>query len=110
MSVELLVDRWIHTAFERGASDIHLEPEGEDKLRVRIRVDGELRQLETVSDGHKLIARVKHMAELDVNEHGRPMDGRIKFAGIGRNGLDLRVNVAPCMGGEKAVMRIIDNS
>jgi type IV pilus assembly protein PilB len=110
VSVEQLVDRWIQTAFERGASDLHLEPEGEDKLRVRIRVNGDLHHLETVVGAKQALSRLKVMAGMDVNERTMPLDGRIKFAGIGRNGLDLRVSTSPCMGGEKAVLRLIDNS
>ncbi|MEZ0230080.1 MAG: GspE/PulE family protein [Planctomycetota bacterium] len=109
MSVELVVDRWIQTAFERAASDIHIEPAGEDKLRVRIRSDGDLHVLETVSDAPRVVARVKIMAGLDVNERNVPLDGRIKFP-LGRNGLDIRVSVTPCVGGEKIVLRIVDSS
>ena len=46
MSVELLVNNWIKAAYDRGASDLHLEPEGDDKLRVRMRVDGDLHHAE----------------------------------------------------------------
>ena len=111
MSTELVVDRWIQTAFERGASDIHVEPTGEEKIRVRLRLDGSLQLLETVSDAPKILARIKHMAGLDVNERAHPLDGRINVASIGgRHGLDIRVSVTPCIGGEKAVLRLIDNS
>ncbi|MCO5171542.1 MAG: GspE/PulE family protein [Planctomycetes bacterium] len=113
MSVELMVNQWIEAAHERGASDIHFEPlDKDDRLRVRVRVDGELRGIETVNDGRKVIARLKVMAGLDVNERGVPLDGRIKFSpsGGGRGGLDLRLSTTPCMGGEKAVLRLIDSS
>src|SRR5579871_89210 len=100
MSVELVVDRWIKTAFERAASDIHIEPAGEEKLRVRIRCDGALQQLETVSDAPRVLARIKVMAGLDVNERNTPLDGRIHVEGMGRAGLDVRVSIAPCMAGE----------
>src|SRR5579872_497535 len=110
MSVELVVDRWIKTAFERGASDVHIEPAGEEKLRVRFRCDGALQQFETVSDAPRVLARIKVMAGLDVNERNVPLDGRIHVDGMGRAGLDIRVSIAPCMAGEKCVLRIIDNS
>jgi type II secretory ATPase GspE/PulE/Tfp pilus assembly ATPase PilB-like protein len=109
VSVELVVDRWIQTAVERRASDIHIEPVGDEKIRVRIRQDGELHTLETVSDAPKVIARVKVMAGLDVNEHQHPLDGRIHVES-GRLGFDLRVSVNPCMGGEKVVLRLVDSS
>jgi type II secretory ATPase GspE/PulE/Tfp pilus assembly ATPase PilB-like protein len=114
LSVELMVNQWIESAHSRGASDIHFEPldKNEDRLRVRMRVDGELRGIETVNDGRKVIARLKVMAGLDVNERGVPLDGRIAFAssGGGRGALDLRLSTAPCMGGEKVVLRLIDNA
>ncbi|MBI3723710.1 type II/IV secretion system protein [bacterium] len=111
MSVELLVNNWIKAAYDRGASDVHLEPEGDDKLRVRMRVDGDLHHIETVPDAKKVLARVKVMASLDVNERAVPLDGRFNIAEIGgRNGLDVRLSTTPCMGGEKAVLRVIDNS
>jgi type II secretory ATPase GspE/PulE/Tfp pilus assembly ATPase PilB-like protein len=113
LSVELMVNQWISSAGERGASDVHFEPlDKDDRMRVRMRVDGELRGIETVSDGRKVIARLKVMAGLDVNERGVPQDGRIKFSssGGGKGALDLRLSTVPCMGGEKAVLRLIDSS
>src|SRR5690349_7780909 len=99
MSVEVMVNQWISTAHERGASDIHFEPadSGEDRIRVRMRIDGDLRGVETVGDGRKVIARLKVMAGIDVNERGVPMDGRIQFsaAGSGRGSLDLRLATSP---------------
>ncbi len=109
-----MVNQWIESAHDRGASDVHFEPlDGAgDRLRVRMRVDGDLRGIETVGDGRKVIARLKVMAGLDVNERAVPLDGRIKFSssGGGRAQLDLRLSTAPCMGGEKAVLRLIDSS
>ncbi len=107
-----MVNQWIESAHERGASDIHFEPDKDDKVRVRMRVDGDLRTIEVVPDGRKVIARLKVMAGLDVNERGVPLDGRIKFSssGGGRSGLDLRLSTNPCLGGEKVVLRLIDSS
>ncbi|MEZ6188531.1 MAG: GspE/PulE family protein [Planctomycetota bacterium] len=111
MSVEHLVNSWITTAYERGASDLHIEPHTKDRVRVRMRVDGQLRQLETADDPRKIMARIKVMAELDVNEKDKPLDGRINFGQRGGSipHLDLRVSTTPCLGGEKIVMRLIDN-
>lgn len=108
-----MVNQWIESAYERGASDIHFEPlDKDDRLRVRMRVDGDLRGVETVGEGRKVIARLKVMAGLDVNERSVPQDGRIKFSssGGGRAQLDLRLSTTPCIGGEKAVLRLIDSS
>ena len=111
MSVEHLVNNWITTAYERGASDLHIEPHTKDRVRVRMRVDGQLRQLETADDVRKVLARIKVTAELSVNEKDRPLDGRINFGQRGGSigHLDLRVSTTPCLGGEKVVMRLIDN-
>jgi type II secretory ATPase GspE/PulE/Tfp pilus assembly ATPase PilB-like protein len=103
--IELLVNTWIKNAYERGASDLHFEAEVEDKVRIRMRVDGALRQVETAGEARKVLARLKVMAQLDVNEHTVPLDGRISFGA----GLDIRISSAPCLHGEKIVLRLIDN-
>jgi len=111
VSVETKVNYWIQDAYERGASDIHFEPDKNDKMRVRMRVDGMLRTVETSPDSRKILSRLKVMAELDVNEKVIPQDGRINFekhAGTCA-GLDLRMSTLPCMDGEKVVLRLIDN-
>ncbi len=111
MSIEAKVNKWIQDAYERGASDIHFEPDKSDKLRVRTRIDGMLRTTETASDGKKILARLKVMADLDVNEKGVPQDGRINFEKHSGTcaGLDLRMSTLPCFGGEKVVLRLVDN-
>jgi type IV pilus assembly protein PilB len=111
VSVDQQVGQWIRTAFERGASDIHFEPDRGDKLRVRFRVDGIIKTVETSDCGPKIVARLKIMADLDVNEKFIPMDGRIKADRWikGLSNLDLRMSTLPCMGGEKIVLRLIDN-
>lgn len=112
MSVEQLVNNWIIKAYERGASDIHVEPSGKDRARVRMRVDGNLRDLETVDEARKVMARIKLMAQLDVNEKDKPLDGRINFGDHSGavSHLDLRINSTPCLGGEKIVLRLIDKN
>ncbi|MGE0713174.1 MAG: GspE/PulE family protein [Planctomycetota bacterium] len=111
MSIEDKVGQWIRDAFERGASDIHFEPDKGGKMRVRFRVDGQVRTVETSDDSAKIISRLKIMAELDVNEKAVPQDGRIKADKWvkGVSNLDLRMSTLPCMAGEKIVLRLIDN-
>src|SRR4051812_6789866 len=109
MSIENLVNQWIDAAMAAGASDIHFEPDGEDRVRVRMRVDGKLKALETSNDAKKVIARAKVLAGLDVNERVQPLDGRFRYTGTGKLAMDVRVSSAPCLGGEKIVMRLIDN-
>ena len=110
-TAEELVNRWIVNAFEQGASDIHIEPDKNDKIRVRVRLDGSLKTIETVPDGRRIMSRLKVMAELDLNEKGVPMDGRIDVAKNLQScaGLSIRLSTLPCTQGEKAVLRLVDN-
>jgi type IV pilus assembly protein PilB len=111
LSIEGQVNTWIMRAFEQGASDLHFEPDKGDKVRVRMRVDGKLSTMETVGGCRTVMSRLKVMAELDVNERGVPLDGRINAVEHvpGCPGLDIRLSTLPCMNGEKAVLRLIDN-
>jgi len=103
-----IVNRLITNAVEQRASDIHIEP-FEQSLRVRYRVDGMLRDGETVSrDLHAaMVSRLKIMAGLNIAERRLPQDGRIKLAVRGRD-IDLRVATIPIMHGEAVVLRILD--
>ena len=103
-----IVNRLITNAVEQRASDIHIEP-FEQSLRVRYRVDGMLKDGETVSrDLHAaMISRVKIMAGLNIAERRLPQDGRIKLTVRGRD-IDLRVATMPIMHGEAIVLRILD--
>ena len=112
MSTEEHVNQWIRDAVTRGASDIHFEPDKGGKMRIRYRVDGEIRTVQTAGDSVKILSRLKIMADLDVNEKNVPLDGRIKADKWinGLKGIDLRMSTLPCMGGEKVVLRVVDNS
>ena len=103
-----LVDSIISDAIRIGASDIHIETY-EKRLRVRYRVDGDLREMAPLPFKYRaaIISRVKIMAELDISERRLPQDGRIKVKTSGRT-VDLRVSVLPTIFGEKIVMRILD--
>jgi general secretion pathway protein E len=102
----LLIDR----AVEARASDIHIEP-FENKLKVRYRIDGMLREVES-PPAHlcaALTSRVKLMAKLDIAERRLPQDGRIQLHVQGKE-IDLRVSSVPTMYGESVVMRILDKT
>jgi type IV pilus assembly protein PilB len=103
-----LVHSVIADAVERGASDVHFEPRGDD-MRVRFRVDGVTFDSTTVP--RKLaagfISRVKIMAELDIAERRLPQDGRIGLT-VDKRYIDLRVATLPVVRGEAVVMRILD--
>ncbi len=107
-----LVNHLIESAYEAGASDIHIEP-AEDEVVVRSRIDGDLHvtnRFRPASLVRPIVARIKIMSQLDITEHRLPQDGRIAFKAISSRGadFDLRVAVAPCQHGEKAVLRILD--
>lgn len=95
-----------HAVFE-GASDIHIEPV-EKQVLVRYRVDGILTQAmelpKEVQNG--IIARVKILAHLKIDEHMIPQDGRFKIQ-IQEEKLSFRVSIMPVFDGEKIVMRLL---
>ncbi len=104
------VNLLISQAVQDRASDIHVEP-GESRLRVRYRIDGVLKEVQSVPSTIQsgVISRLKIMAELDIAERRRPQDGRIAVMHQGRK-IDLRVATLPTVYGEKVVMRILDTS
>jgi type IV pilus assembly protein PilB len=103
------VNHIIQLAMQQGASDIHIEP-SEKKLKVRFRIDGELYESlnPPVSMGPAITSRIKIMANLAIDERRLPQDGRIRAMVQGRK-IDLRVSTLPCSGGEKTVMRILND-
>jgi type IV pilus assembly protein PilB len=104
-----LVHSVIAQAIDQGASDIHFDPD-EGELQVRYRVDGVMADAARVPRklASKVIARVKILAELDIAERRLPQDGRVGLTVDGRR-IDLRVAVVPLVGGESAVLRILDS-
>ena len=105
-----LVNQIIAQAVEQGASDIHLEPNG-NELRVRFRIDGVLVETATVQRRMVLgvISRVKIMSDLDISERRVPQDGRVGLT-IDGHRIDLRVVTLPSVHGESVVIRILDKS
>jgi type IV pilus assembly protein PilB len=105
-----LVNMMIMDAVKQGVSDVHIEPE-EDKLRIRFRIDGVLRQ-EQAPPKHfqaAIISRVKVLAGLDIAERRRPQDGRFHMK-MGSRAIDIRVSSVPTSHGENIVMRLLDSS
>ncbi len=103
-----LVNQIIAQGVERGASDIHLAPDGRE-LRVRFRIDGVLQETTTIP--RRMVAgaisRVKIMSELDISERRIPQDGRVGLTIDGKH-VDLRVVTLPSVHGESIVIRILD--
>lgn len=103
-----LVNLILLNGLKEKASDIHIEP-GENEVRVRLRIDGRLKQVMTppkVMLG-ALNSRLKILAQLDIAERQRPQDGKFQIKYEGRK-IDFRLSMLPVVGGEKAVMRILD--
>jgi general secretion pathway protein E len=105
-----LVTRLAQTAADERATDIHIEP-FEHELRIRIRVDGVLKIVETVPASYLpgIATRLKIMANLDISERRLPQDGRIRIAVRGQE-IDMRMSVVPSIHGETIVMRLLDRS
>ena len=82
-----LIDALIEDAVRAGATDLHLEPE-ENVIRVRHRVDGVLRQVDTLPQDLQppMVSRLKVMAGLDIAEQRLPQEGRITKPVLGRPG------------------------
>lgn len=91
-----------------GGSDIHVEAY-ESELRVRLRIDGALRELLKLKVGWKepLITKLKIMAKMDIAEKRLPQDKNMNVL-IGGRPVDFRVSSMPTAFGEKMVLRILD--
>jgi type IV pilus assembly protein PilB len=103
-----LIDALLTEAVQRGASDIHFEPES-SFLRIRYRIDGVLRQMRSL---HKsfwpaMVVRMKVMSGMNIAETRAPQDGRISLRLSGRP-IDFRVASHPTTHGENLVLRILD--
>ena len=103
-----IVDTLLEYAIFEGASDIHIEPEEKDLL-ARYRVDGILRTVMTLPKNVQpgIIARVKILANLKVDEHRLPQDGRFKINAKDYR-VSFRVSIIPTFDGEKVVMRLLN--
>jgi len=96
-----IVDNLISYAAALNASDIHLEILA-DLMLIRFRIDGILREIAYLpNEIHPaIIARIKILANLQIDEHSKPQDGRIKYK-RGNEVFDIRVAVMPTFYGEK---------
>lgn len=103
-----MVATMLRYAIEGRASDIHVEP-GADQLRVRFRMDGVLHtSLKLPMQVHRaVIARIKILSSMKLDEKRKPQDGRFSANIEGRR-VDFRVSTFPSYHGEKVVMRILD--
>jgi type II secretory ATPase GspE/PulE/Tfp pilus assembly ATPase PilB-like protein len=102
------VDSVFARAIAAHASDVHVEPAG-DGGRVRLRVDGILRELETVPADllPAFVSRIKLLAGMDIADRRTPQDGRCGIPFEQRE-IDARVASVPTIDGEKLVVRLLD--
>ena len=102
-----IADTLLKHAIAQRASDIHVEPQ-EKEVVVRYRIDGILHDAmflpSQVAPG--IIARIKVLANLKLDEHRLPQDGRFKIE-TDTDRVSFRVSILPVYGGEKAVMRLL---
>jgi type IV pilus assembly protein PilB len=108
--VSKIVSVIIRHAVEEEASDIHIEPTDKD-CRIRYRVDGilQIALMLPLNLHPALVARIKVLANLKLDETRRPQDGRIRIK-IDEKEIDLRISTLPLLNNEKVVMRILDTS
>lgn len=102
-----IVDSILEYAIFENASDIHIEP-SEKEVVVRYRVDGILQDMMTLPKlAHSgIIARIKVLSNLKLDEHRLPQDGRFKIESKEYK-VSFRVSILPIMDGEKIVMRLL---
>jgi type II secretory ATPase GspE/PulE/Tfp pilus assembly ATPase PilB-like protein len=105
-----LANQLIIEAFARGASDIHIEPDGpRSPCGIRLRIDGDCQKFMEIPGPHRnaLVQRLKIMAKLDISEKRKPQDGKIRFK-YSKGTIELRVATIPTANqNEDVVMRIL---
>ncbi len=108
--VSKIVSVVMRHAVEGKASDVHIEPVA-DETRIRYRIDGILHTSLTLPKHvhSSLVARIKVLSNLKIDETRVPQDGRFRMVIDGRN-IDYRVSTLPLINSEKVVMRILDTN
>lgn len=103
-----IVDTLLKHAILQSASDIHIEPD-EKEVHVRYRIDGVLHETMTLpkDTAAGIVARIKVLANLKLDEHRIPQDGRFKIEKDDYK-ISFRVSLLPVFDGEKVVMRLLD--
>ncbi|HZV79337.1 MAG TPA: ATPase, T2SS/T4P/T4SS family [Candidatus Binatus sp.] len=105
-----LVESLLRTSVEDRASDIHLEPYA-DKISVRFRLDGVLRELRTLPKNiyPAVVSRIKIMSRMDITVRHVPQDGGMSMR-YKRKEFDLRISSLPTLYGEKIVIRLLEKN
>ena len=110
LPIVAIVDNLLAYAASSRASDIHLEIT-EECLLIRFRIDGVLHETLKIPKEAQpaIVARLKLLAGLRIDEHSKPQDGRFHFES-GQQLIDLRVSVMPTFYGEKLEMRLLPSA
>ena len=110
-SVIGIVEELLRAAHAINASDVHLDPQM-DGLVVRFRVDGILHVQKNLPHiiQNEILARLKILAALRIDEHKLPQDGRFRFYVSSGHSIDVRISIAPTYYGENAVLRLLSSS
>jgi len=110
LPVVRIVDTLLKHAIIQNASDIHIEPL-EDQILVRYRIDGILHDAMILPKhiGYSLVARIKVLSSLKLDEKRLPQDGRFKI-NMNDEKVSFRVSTLPVYYGEKVVMRLLRES
>ena len=106
-SVIKIVDTLLEYAISKNSSDIHVEPR-ENEVIIRLRIDGIMKEVMTLPREllPGLVARIKILSNLKIDEHQLPQDGRFKITNK-RYEISFRVSILPVAEGEKIVMRLL---
>jgi len=105
-----IVSSLLREAVNREASDIHIEPQ-RTKTRIRLRMDGDLQEFLSLPAelGQSIVARIKVLSNLKLDETRVPQDGRFRTI-VFEKEIDFRVSIFPTPSGEKAALRVLDPS
>ena len=114
-----IVRQIFNIGISRGCSDVHIESLSRNRLHIRFRIDGVLRELDLGplqqacnENVLSIVSRVKILGKLDIAERRRPQDGSFRLRAEGPSGdmldFDLRVSVMPSYYGESVVVRVLD--
>lgn len=110
-SIPTILNEIFSSAIAQHASDIHFKPTEKD-FKVYFRVDGTMIEHKVFEPiyHNPLIARIKILSSLRIDEHRLPQDGKSTFETASGNEVDLRVSVLPTQFGEKVVIRLLEKN
>ncbi len=106
--VQALADALLRDALREGASDVHLDPQRDD-VGLRFRIDGAMVDAASLQPdlGRKILNQFKTLTRVDPVSLFAPEESRFTYT-LDDDDIDLRVVFAPCVGGEKMTIRLLD--